>query len=461
MTPSRHPGAGTRLRGARVTHARPRGGGPATSRSPPAVGPARRRPTLPRVLGPGLVTGAADDDPSGIATYSAAGATYGLGLLWMPLFTFPLMTAVQLMCARVGLVTGQGLAAVLGTWYPRWVLWTACALLVVANTLNVGADLAGMAEALTLVTGLPARWLVAPLAVLSFAVLAFGSYRQVARTLRWLTLALLAYVGTALLVHPPWRQVLQAMVTPSLPSDRATLAMMVAVLGTTISPYLFFWQAAQEVEQELALGRRTLAARAGASRAELAVTRWDVASGMLLSNVVFLFITLTTATTLHPAGVREIRTAADAALALRPLAGDGAGVLFALGIVGTGLLGVPVLAGSSAYAVAELCGWREGVGERPATAPAFFGVIGVTLLVGIALAGAGAALTGGDAMRLLFWAALVNGVLAVPLLVALLVVCNDRRIMGAHVNGRWLNVFGIVAALVMGIAAGALVLPAH
>lgn len=417
---------------------------------------AREGRLLLRGLGPGLVTGAADDDPSGIATYSAAGAAYGFGLLWMPLFTLPLMTAVQLMCARVGLVSGQGLAAVLRAWYPRWMLWAACTLLVVANTINVGADLAGMAESLALVAGIRAGWFLVPVAVACFAVLAFGGYRSVAGKLKWLTLALLAYVATAFLVHPPWPAVLRAAVVPQLVADRGMLAMIVALLGTTISPYLFFWQTSQEVEEELSQGRTTVAERAGATRDELTDARRDVAAGMLFSNLVFFFITLTTATTLHPAGIRDVHTAADAAAALRPLAGDAAGVLFALGVVGTGLLGVPVLAGSSAYAIAEVLGWREGVGEQPATAPGFFGIIAATLVAGLGIAAAGPVLTGIDAIRLLFWAAVVNGVLAVPLLAALLLVCNDRRVMGEHVNGRVLNGFGLAAVVVMGAAAIAL-----
>ncbi|MGZ8492389.1 MAG: NRAMP family divalent metal transporter [Gemmatirosa sp.] len=402
------------------------------------------------------MSGAADDDPSGIATYSAAGAAYGLGLLWLPLFTLPLMAAVQLMCARIGLVAGQGLAAVLRAWYPRWMLWVACVLLVVANTINVGADLAGMADSLALVVGIPAAWFLIPAAGASFAVLAFGGYRSVADKLKWLTLALLAYVATALLVQPDWPAVLRAAVVPRLTADRDLLAMVVAVLGTTISPYLFFWQTSQEVEEEVALGRADVADRAGATGEELAAARRDVFAGMTYCNLVFFFITLTTATTLHPAGVREVHTAAEAAAALRPLAGDAAGLLFALGVVGTGLLGVPVLAGSSAYALSELLGWREGVGEQPRTAPGFFAIIAATLLAGLGVAVLVPAVAGVDALRLLFWAAVVNGVLAVPLLATLLVIGNDRRVMGVHVNGRLLNGVGGVAVVTMAAAAIAL-----
>jgi NRAMP (natural resistance-associated macrophage protein)-like metal ion transporter len=407
-------------------------------------------------LGPGLVAGAADDDPSGIATYSAAGAAYGFGLLWMPLFMVPLMTSVQLMCARVGLVTGRGLAAVLGAWYPRWMLWGACVLLVVANTVNVGADLAGMAESLALVTGGRATWFLVPAAAASFAVLAFGSYRSVAGKLKWLTVVLLAYVATAFLVRPPWREALAAMVRPSVTPDRGLVAMVLAVLGTTISPYLFFWQTSQEVEEEIALGRVSVAARSGATPEELSAARRDVTAGMLYSNGVAFFIMLSTAAVLHRAGVREVRTAAEAAAALRPLAGDAAGLLFALGVVGTGLLGVPVLAGSSAYAVSELLGWREGIGERPGTAPGFFAIVALTLVAGLAVAALGPAVTGVSANRMLFWAAVVNGVLAVPLIGALLVICNDRRVMGDHVNGRAMNVLGATTVAVMGVAAAAL-----
>jgi NRAMP (natural resistance-associated macrophage protein)-like metal ion transporter len=404
-----------------------------------------------RELGPGLVTGAADDDPSGIATYSAAGARFGYGLLWTALFTLPLMVGVQLMCARVGLVAGRGLAAVLRDHYPRWVLWLACGVLLVANTINIGADLAGMAEALALVTGIGARWFVAPLVLLILGVLAFSSYRRVARLLKWLTAALFAYVVTAFLVAPPWGIVLRQSIAPSLSLQHDALLMLVAVLGTTISPYLFFWQAAQEVEEERALGRVTVAQRVGATRGELASARRDVVTGMFFSNLAFYFITLTCGATLHAAGITEIRTAADAAAALRPLAGNGASLLFALGIVGTGLLAVPVLAGSSAYAVADVRGWRHGIDERPSTAPGFYLVIAAGLV-----AGATIAMMDVDAMQLLLSAAVLNGVLATPLLVVLLIVCNDRRVMERHVNGAALNILGIATVIAMGAATVAL-----
>lgn len=410
-------------------------------------GTPERHPRLARLrqaLGPGLITGAADDDPSGIATYSAAGAGFGFGLLWTALFTLPLMVAVQLMCARLGLVSGRGLSAVLRDHYPRPLLWLACCTLFVANTITIGADLAGMADALALVTGLGRAWFVLPLALLILVVLARSSYRRVARLLTWLTAALLAYVATAFIIDPPWRTVLLRTFVPSIAFDRPMLVMLVAILGTTISPYLFFWQASQEVEEERALGRTTVAARRGATRAELASAREDVVAGMVASNLAFFFITLTCGATLHRAGITEIRTAADAAAALRPLVGEGAAVLFALGIIGTGLLAVPVLAGSTAYAFAEMRGWPQGMDERPSTAPGFYAVIAIGLVAGAAIA-----LSSLEAMRLLLAAAVLNGILAIPLLVMLLMVCNDRRIMDDHVNGPALNVLGAVTVAAM------------
>lgn len=375
------------------------------------------------------------------------GARFGFGLLWTSVFTIPLMIGVQLMCARLGLVSGRGLSGVLRTYYPQWMLWLACGALLAANTLNIGADLAGMSEALALVTGVRARWFIVPLVLLILGVLALSSYRRVARLLTWLSAALLAYVGTAFIVDPPWRTVLVNTFIPSISLDRPSLEMLVAVLGTTISPYLFFWQASQEVEEERALGRATIEARHGASPEELSGATQDIAAGMIVSNLAFFFIALTCGATLHPAGVTEIRTAADAAAALRPIAGQGASVLFTIGILGTGLLAVPVLASSTAYALAELADWPQGLDERPSRAVGFYAVIGVALMSGAAIAFADY-----DAMRLLLTAAILNGVLATPLLGMLLVVCNDRRVMDNCVNGTTLNVLGTIAFLAMAAA---------
>jgi len=299
-------------------------------------------------LGPGLITGAADDDPSGISTYSVAGASYGYATLWTALLSFPLMAAIQLMCARLGMVTGCGLASVIRTRYPRWVLWFACSLVIVANAFNIGADLGGMADGMQMITGIPSYFWTPLFALLIMALLSWTSYRTMARVFKWLTMVLFAYVITAFLAHPNWPAVLRATFIPHIEWSKQYLAVLVGILGTTISPYLFFWQAAQEVEEDRDRGKTTVAQRKGSTNEELRVARTDVITGMLLSNVVMYFLILTTAATLNVHGMKDIETAKQAAEALRPLAGKGAYWLFTLGLIGTGMLAVPVLAGSCA-----------------------------------------------------------------------------------------------------------------
>ena len=299
-------------------------------------------------LGPGLITGAADDDPSGISTYSVAGASYGYATLWTALLSFPLMAAIQLMCARLGMVTGCGLASVIRTRYPRWVLWFACSLVIVANVFNIGADLGGMADGMQMITGIPSYFWTPLFALLIMALLSWTSYRTMARVFKWLTMVLFAYVITAFLAHPNWPAVLRATFIPHIEWSKQYLAVLVGILGTTISPYLFFWQAAQEVEEDRDRGKTTVAQRKGSTNEELRVARTDVITGMLLSNVVMYFLILTTAATLNVHGMKDIETAKQAAEALRPLAGKGAYWLFTLGLIGTGMLAVPVLAGSCA-----------------------------------------------------------------------------------------------------------------
>jgi NRAMP (natural resistance-associated macrophage protein)-like metal ion transporter len=396
-------------------------------------------------LGPGLITGAADDDPSGIATYSQAGAAYGFGLLWTALFSLPLMIAVQLMCARIGLVARRGLGSVLREFYPPWVLWLACGLVVVANTVNLGADLAGMGAAAALLTGAPASLFVPLFAVLVLALLVLASYARLIRIFKWMTLTLLAYVVTAFVVHPDWGRLLRETFLPHVALDRDAMLTIVAILGTTISPYLFFWQAAQEAEEGSHHAGRSLGRMLG-----LAAT--DTRAGMLVSNFIMYFVILTTGATLHASGHSQIETAAQAAAALQPLAGGAAGLLFALGVIGTGLIGVPVLAGSAAYAVAEASRWRRGMDEKPRTAPRFYAVIAVATILGAAFD-----IAHMNAIRMLIWAAVINGVLAPPLIVVIVVIGNDRRVMGSYTNGWALNVGGVVAALVMTTAAVALV----
>ena len=395
-------------------------------------------------LGPGLITGAADDDPSGISTYSVAGAAFGYAPLWTALFSFPLMAAVQLMCARLGMVSGRGLASVIRRHYSRRVLWVACALLVVANVINIGADLGGMAEVSEMVTGVTALVWTPLYAVFIVSLLFWSSYRQIARIFKWLTLVLFAYVLAAFLARPDWGAVLRATLVPHVEWTNRYLAVFVGILGTTISPYLFFWQAAQEVEEDRAAGRRTVRQRRGATDEELRRARTDVLTGMFFSNLVMYFIILTTAATLHAHGETAIATAREAAEALRPLAGAGAYWLFAIGLIGTGMLGVPVLAGSCAYAVAEAEGWRGSLDDTPRLARRFYAVVAVAMLVGLILNYVGL-----DAVTMLFWSAVVNGVLAAPLIVLVVLLTSDRAVMGQRVNPPLLRWLGWATAVVM------------
>jgi NRAMP (natural resistance-associated macrophage protein)-like metal ion transporter len=403
------------------------------------------------ILGPGLTSGAADDDPSGISTYSIAGAQFGLATLWTALLTIPLMISVQLMCARVGMVTGRGLAGVIRTQHPKWVLWMACLLLIVANVVNIAADLAGMAETTGMITGVNAYFFTPLYTALMVGLLFWSSYRRIANILKWLALVLFAYVVAAFLSHPNWAAVLRFTVVPHIVLSSGYLATLVAIFGTTISPYLFFWQAAQEVEEDKGKGRTTLKQRRGATDKELSNSEIDVVTGMLFSNLIMFFIILTTATTLNAHGKTAIVSARQAAEALRPLAGDGAYWLFALGIIGTGLLSVPVLAGSTAYAIAEGAGWRHSLESKPRSAPRFYGVLGFAMLLGLVLN-----YLHFDAMAMLFWSAVVNGVLAPPLIVLVVVLTSDRKVMGDRVSSPLLHGLGWATAVVMTLAAGAM-----
>jgi len=398
-------------------------------------------------LGPGLITGAADDDPSGIATYSVAGASLGYAPLWTALFSFPLMAAIQMMCARLGLVTGLGLAGVVRRRYPRWVLWGACALLVVSNTVNIGADLGGMADVTGLVTGLPAYWFTPAYAVVIIALLFWTNYRTIARIFKWLTLALFAYVFDAFLAHPDWSMVLRATLIPTVLWTSTYWATLVGILGTTISPYLFFWQAALEVEEDISHGKVTVAEREGASVKELRNSRNDVVTGMFFSNLVMYFIILTAAATLHAHGKASIATAKDAAEALRPLAGNGAYWLFSLGLIGAGMLGVPVLAGSCAYAVAETANWKGSLEDKPELAHGFYTIIAVAMGIGLCLNYAGF-----DAVKMLFWSAVLNGALAPPLLALVVLLTSRADVMGKHKNGWMLRWLGWISVAVMSVA---------
>ena len=405
------------------------------------------------VLGPGFITGAADDDPSGIATYSVAGASLGLATLWTALLTFPFMAAVQNICARLGQCSGSGLAGILKEHYPRWVLYPAVALVVVANVVNVGADLGAIADAAGIVVGTPVPWLVVPIAMALLALQIFGRYRFSERVFKYLTVALLAYVIDAVLVRPPLAETLRATIVPTISGDHQYIATLVAILGTTISPYLFFWQTSQEVEEERSAGRTTRAQRRGASRFELRIATIDVTVGMLVSNLVMFFIILSTALTLHASGKTDISTGADAAEGLKPLAGDLAGLIFAVGMIGTGFLAVPVLSGASAYAVSETFGWREGLDEDWRTAKPFYGVVAVATLVGLAIP-----FTGIKPIDALFFTSVLNGIAAPPLLVVIMLAARNKRVMGDQTIGPVLTALGWIVTIAMFTALAGLAL---
>jgi NRAMP (natural resistance-associated macrophage protein)-like metal ion transporter len=397
-------------------------------------------------LGPGLITGAADDDPSGIATYSQVGATFGFGLLWTMVLTFPLMAAIQEICGRFGRITGMGIAESLRKAYPRPLVYGVVLLLCVANIFNLGADVAAMGSAAQLVLGGKASLYAAGLGVLSVILEIAVPYRKYVLYLKWLTLVLFAYVVTAFIVHVPWLDVLKATMLPALQWKSAYWMAIVAVFGTTISPYLFFWQSSQEAEDvRLNHGESALRKKPGQAPAQFRRIALDTRVGMAISNLVAFFIILTTAVTLHGrAGQAEIKTAADAAEALRPLAGHFAFLLFALGIIGTGLLAVPVLAGSAAYAVSETFHWRASLESKPRRAPKFYAILAVATVLGVALN-----FLGLDPIRALYWSAVLNGIVAVPLMFVLMIMSSNEKIVGQFRLPRGLRIFGWIATAVM------------
>ncbi len=403
-------------------------------------------------LGPGLVTGAADDDPSGIATYSQAGAQFGTGLMWTMTLCYPLMVAVQLASARVGRVTGQGLGNSLGKVMPRWLVLGLIALVFVANTINIGANLAAMGEASALVVGGWSHGLTVAFAVLSLLLQLFVPYHRYVNFLKWLTLVLFAYIALLFIVKVDWPSALRGLVIPTI-AGAGAVTTIVAVFGTTISPYLFFWQAAQEVEElDQVEGREPLKRKRSQAPDALSRIRWDTFAGMAVSNIVALAIILGTATTLHAAGKTDIQSAADAAQALKPVAGNLAFVIFSLGIVGTGLLAVPILAGSSAYAICEIGGWTASLEHQPWRAKAFYLVITLGMLLGLAIDWSPI-----NPMKALFWSAVINGLVAVPVLIGLMIVVSKTSIMGEFVASAGLKFFGWLATAVMAIAAIAMV----
>lgn len=405
-------------------------------------------------VGPGLITGAADDDPSGIATYSQAGAQFGFAMLWTMPLAYPLMSAIQYMCACIGRTTGKGLAANIKDAFPPLVLRGVVFALLVANTLNIAADLAAMGEAGALVTGIDRHIMTAVFVTVTLILQIFVPYDRYVFFLKWLTLSLLAYVAVLFVVHVPWGDVASHTLIPRFKPDPAAAAVVVAVFGTTISPYLFFWQASQEVEDMEAGRDAALVRDPAAAPKELRRMRWDTWSGMFYSDVVAFFIILATAVTLHVAGVTNIQTAAQAASALRPLAGEFAFLLFTVGIVGVGLLGVPVLAGSGAYALADTMGWRYGLGRKWSDAPGFYGVIALSVLAALVLQYSPI-----DPMKGLFWSAVINGVVAVPLMAVIILLVSKKSVMGPFTASRTLVVLGWIATAVMGAAALRMLIP--
>jgi NRAMP (natural resistance-associated macrophage protein)-like metal ion transporter len=397
-----------------------------------------------RQLGPGLITGAADDDPSGIATYSQAGAQFGFSMLWTVVFTLPLMAAIQIVSARIGHVTGCGLAANIKSRFPRWVLLVVVGMLLLANTLNVAADIAAMAEALRLLVGGSAHVYAVTFGLLCLVLQVFLPYKSYVRWLKWLTLALLSYVAVAFTLQVNWGLVLREVLRPRLPFNHAMLLMVVAVFGTTISPYLFFWQAAQEMEDTTARPPQT----PRDVRRHLRRIKADTIIGMGFSNLIAFFIILSTAATLHAAGVTDIQTSAQAAEALRPLAGEFTFLLFSLGIIGTGMLAVPVLAGSAGYAVAEAAGWPGTLNARVdrGEGRGFYGVIAAATVGGVILC-----FTPADPVKVLFWAAVLNGVIAVPIMAVLMLLASSPATMGVHVIGARLRRLGWSATAVMAL----------
>jgi NRAMP (natural resistance-associated macrophage protein)-like metal ion transporter len=397
----------------------------------PTLAPVRWIRLLSKSLGPGVVTGAADDDPSGIATYSVAGAQLGTKLLWTALLTWPLMAAVQIMCARIGKVTGQGLAANFKQRFPVWLLRVFIVALLMANTINIAADLAGMADAAAMLSGIkPTLFVVIFAIVISWATVRLR-YQQIANVLKWLVMVLFAYPITAFVVGADWSRVARDTLVPSIPHTRDEWSMLVAILGTTISPYLFFWQSSEEVEEEKAAGQHTLFQRRGATVRELDLRNIDVGVGTFFSNVVMFFIILTTAITLNRHGVTHIETTRQAAEALRPLAGKFATTLFTVGIVGVGFLAIPTLAGSTAYAFADTLGWRQGLDKKLKHARWFYALILLSTGVGVGLD-----FVGINPVKALYWTAVINGLLAPFLLVAILVVASDRKLMQGQPSSR-------------------------
>lgn len=399
-------------------------------------------------LGPGLTTGAADDDPSGIATYSQTGAQYGFGLLWLAAFTFPLMAVIQEMCARIGLVTGRGLASNIRTHFSRKVLYISTLLLFAANTFNIGADLGVMAKTLQL---LNPSWnfifLIISVTVLLLGLQIFMPYNHYARYLKWLALILFAYVASALFANLDWGNVLKHAIIPSMTFSKDQFLLICAILGTTISPYLFFWQTSQEIEEEISQGKTTLEQRRGTDPEQIRGMRTDIWSGMFFSNLVMFFIIATCGAILFPRGITNITSAAQAAEALRPFAGNSTYFLFTIGILGTGMLAVPVLAGSSSYAIAESFKWRVGLSKKLKQAYAFYGIIIISMIIGLCIN-----FIGLNPIKVLIYSAVANGIVAPLVLLPIVIISSNKKIMGEWVNKRATKVIGWITVIIMSLA---------
>jgi Mn2+/Fe2+ NRAMP family transporter len=409
--------------------------------------PGRHRFNPFGALGPGLITGAADDDPSGITTYSQAGAQFGFQMLWTVLITYPFLAVFQLICAETARVSGRGLAANIKTSFSPFILRSVVVLLLVANTLNIAADLSAMGAAAELATGANHHAMTVAFALLTLGLQVFVPYHRYVRLLKWLTLALFAYVAVVIIVGVSPADVAAAVMHPTLSIDTGTATMVVAILGTTISPYLFFWQSAQEIEEMGLHHRRPLRDAPRSARAELRRMQIDSWGGMAVTHIISLSIMLATAATLHAHGITRIDSAADAAEALRPLAGDFAFILFAVGIIGTGLLAVPVLAGSAAYALSETMGWRAGLELQPAEARGFYGLIAAAIVAAMLMN-----FSSIDPISALFWSAVVNGMVAVPVMIVIMLLARKHSVMGQFTLGRWHTLTGWAATALMAVA---------
>jgi NRAMP (natural resistance-associated macrophage protein)-like metal ion transporter len=425
---------------------------PSAAHDQPSRAELKEKRGFSRALGLGLITGAADDDPSAIGTYASAGARFGPDILWTAPLTLPMMYAVVYLSSKLGQVSGRGLFRAIKDFYPPWLLWAVLIGVVIGNTIEAAADLGGMAAAINLFVPMPTEWIVLVVAAAIFCLQLYGSYELIRNLFRWLALALLAYVGAAIMARPDLAAVVRGTFIPTIQFNREFLSILVAIIGTTLSAYLYTWQSNQEVEEEIAQGRESLRERKGATEQELRETRRDVLLGMTFSNLIMYFIILATGSTLHSAGQMDIDTAAQAAEALKPLAGNAAGILFALGVIGVGFLAVPVMTTGAAYDLAQAFGWRHSLHARPSEARKFYAAIAGFTLVAVALN-----FLGFNPMRALVWSGIVQGFSTPPLLLLIMLMTNNPRIMGDQVNSRTTNVLGWLTTAAIFSASAALV----